>query len=84
MTIMQGENQLKKQKNLKISNWNLESKNLSMHLRHHCTNSRQSSSDLLIARLPLSLKSLSFSHRSSQEKIISNRCGTYKAKNFKF
>ena len=41
MTQMHGENQLKKQKKTKIFDCNLESKNLSMHLRHHHTNSRQ-------------------------------------------
>ena len=45
MTPKHGENLLKKQTNTKIFYCNLESKNLSMHLRHHHTNSRQSTSE---------------------------------------
>lgn len=41
MTPKHGENLLKKQTNTKIFYCNLESKNLSMHWRHHLTNSRQ-------------------------------------------
>ena len=44
MTLMHGENLLKKQTNTKLFNCNLGSKNLSMHLHHHRTNSRQSCS----------------------------------------
>ena len=44
MTPMHGENLLKKQTTHKIFYCNLESKNLSMHWRHHSTNSRQRSS----------------------------------------
>ena len=44
MTLMHGENLQKKQTNTKFLYCNLESKNLSMHLRHHLMNSCQSSS----------------------------------------
>ena len=44
MTPMHGENLLKKQTTHKIFYCILESKNLSMHWRHHGTNSRQRSS----------------------------------------
>ena len=44
MTPMHGENPLKKQTTHKIFYFNLESKNLSMHWRHHLANSRQSPS----------------------------------------
>ena len=46
MTPMHGENLLKKQTNTKFFYFNLESKNLSMHWRHHLTNSRQITSEL--------------------------------------
>ena len=51
MMLMHGENLLKKQTNTKFVHCNLESKNLSMHLRNHHTNSRQSSrvSDSLVS-----------------------------------
>ena len=45
MTPMHGENLLKKQTNTKIFYCNLESKNLSMHWRHHLSNSCQLTSE---------------------------------------
>ena len=48
MTPMHGENLLKKQTNTKIFYCNLESKNLSMHWRHHLSNSRQLTSVCVI------------------------------------
>ena len=47
MTLMHGENLLKKQTNTNIFYYNLESKNLSMPWRHHRMNSHQSSSGLI-------------------------------------
>ena len=44
ITQMYGENQLNKQTKTKIFYCNFESKNLCNYLRHHRTNSRQTSS----------------------------------------
>jgi len=51
MALMDGENLLKKQTNTKFFYCNSGSKNLSMHLRHHSTNSRQSSSAVINSQL---------------------------------